>query len=155
MVSNKCDSAQASASWIEHQMLEHVKNALRVTVSWKAPAVGISRKRSSVAFAMQSFQRHLERLMGIEEEEGYMFMVADVKPNMEERIKGLRDEHDAFRRDVAELVDALEEMGDWQVDHFEQICGDIKSLLNHIDKHDQAEVKLLQESFLCDEGGEG
>ena len=31
---------QANAAWMEHQILEHVKNALRVTLDWKVPSVG-------------------------------------------------------------------------------------------------------------------
>ncbi|MGI9455552.1 MAG: hemerythrin domain-containing protein [Aeoliella sp.] len=155
MTSDIRDSTQATAIWVEHQMLEHIKNALRVTVSWTAPSIGVARKRSSVSFAMKSFQRHLERLMGIEEEGGYMFMVADAKPNMQHRISRLREEHEAFRREVDDLIQSLDELTEWQEDEFEQICNEIKGLLDHVDKHDQAEVLLLQETLLCDEGGEG
>ena len=155
MAINAYDVTQANASWMEHQMLEHIKNALRVTLGWAAPAVEIERKRSSVLFAMKSFQRHLDRLMGIEEEGGYLFMVSDTKPNMEEQISRLREEHDAFRREVAQLIVVVSEITDWQEEEFEHACRDIKSLLNHVDKHDQAEITLLQETLLFDEGGEG
>lgn len=149
------DTTQAGVSWLEHQMLEHIKGALRVTVNWNTPHVGNARKRSSIAFAMKSFERHLERLMAIEEEGGYMYMVADAKPNTHERIKELREEHDYFRREVRELQGRLKVLEDWQADELERVCDDIRGLLDDVDHHDQAEVKLLQETLLYDEGGEG
>ena len=31
-------SSQANAAWMEHQILDHVKQALRVTLDWKVPS---------------------------------------------------------------------------------------------------------------------
>ena len=55
--------AQAQASCMEHQILDHVKSALRVTLDWKAPSIGLARKTSSVQFTAKSFTRHLLRMM--------------------------------------------------------------------------------------------
>lgn len=147
--------SSSSVSWIEHQMLEHVKGALRVTVDWQAPAVSQARKKSSIRFSLQSFCRHLERLMKIEEEDGYMTVVAEAKPFLQDKIARLASDHDRFRNAVKELVPRLEAVGDWQEDEFEEICHEIKELLNDVDRHDKEEVDLLQETLAYDEGGEG
>ena len=84
--------AQANAAWMEHQILDHVKQALRVTLGWKVPSEGVPRKLSSVQFTLKSFQRHLERLMNLEEQDGYMVMVGEIKPNMQSRVDRLEDE---------------------------------------------------------------
>jgi hypothetical protein len=73
-------SSTASIACMEHQILEHVKQALRVTINWEAPVVSMPRKLSSLQFTIKSFKRHLERVISIEEEGGYMHEVVDAKP---------------------------------------------------------------------------
>ncbi|MEM6798681.1 MAG: hemerythrin domain-containing protein [Planctomycetota bacterium] len=145
----------ASVSWIEHQTLEHIKGALRVTLDWKAPSVSQARKKSSIRFTLQSFCRHLERVMAIEEEDGYLEVVAEAKPYLEHRLRALADDHQRFRQRVQTLGPQLDEVADWCEEEFDEICDEIRHLLADVDRHDQAEVRLLQETMTLDEGGEG
>jgi Hemerythrin HHE cation binding domain len=149
------DTSIASTSWMEHKILEHVKQALRVTLDWKAPVVSMPRKLSSLQFTMKSFRRHLERVMSIEEEDGYLEFIADSKPNMQTRIDSLASDHGRFRARIRRLVPELDELSDWEEDRFHDLCGEIRRLLRDVDHHDALEIDLLQESFLMDEGGEG
>ena len=146
---------QANAAWMEHKILDHVKDALRVTLDWNVPSVGLPRKLSSVQFTLKSFQRHLERLMDLEEQDGYMMVVAETKPNMSLRVERLEHEHDAFRRAIRTLLPEVEALSEYQSDEFAAVCSDIRDLLERIDRHDAEEIDLLQETLLCDEGGEG
>lgn len=152
MFASSYDLSQASQTWMEHQALEHIKRALRVTLDWETPAISFQRKRQSVTFATESFARHLERLMKIEEEDGYMRMVVDAKPNKACRIADLRDDHTRFRRSVELLLIELDELGDWQESEFEAICERVSALLAEVDRHDCDEVRLLQDALLLDEG---
>lgn len=154
MGTTQTDSAM-SVSWIEHQMLDHVKGALRVTLDWDAPEVSLSRKKSSVRFSFQSFCRHLERLMRIEERDNYLVELADSKPYLEPQIRRLQGDHDQFRRRIHELAPRLENLTDWQEEQYEQCCQQVRELLNAVDQHDHAEVRLLQDMLSYDEGGEG
>lgn len=147
--------SSVSISWIEHQTLEHIKGALRVTVDWHAPSVSLARKKSSICFALQSFCRHLERLMAIEEQGGYMSVVAEANPCLEHQIRRLAGDHDSFRKQIDELRPRLAEVTDWQEEEFDEICEGIKSLLADVDQHDMAEVELLQQTLTMDVGGEG
>jgi hypothetical protein len=38
---------------------------------------------------------------------------------------------------------------------FEFVCSQIEELLDRVDQHDVEEIELLQDTLLCDEGGEG
>jgi hypothetical protein len=38
---------------------------------------------------------------------------------------------------------------------FEFVCSQISELLDNVDQHDVAEIELLQDTLLHDEGGEG
>ena len=90
--------AVAQASQMEHQILDHVKQALRITLDWKAPSISLPRKMSSVQFTMKSFARHLRRMMELEERDGYMAVVLEEKPNLDARIRRLQRDHRAFPR---------------------------------------------------------
>ena len=148
-------SSSANAAWMEHQILDHVKQALRVTLDWNVPAVGMSRKLSSVQFTLRSFQRHLERMMNLEEQDGYMVLVAELKPNMSLRVERLAQDHGRFRESICRLLPEVESLCEYQNEDFEEVCRQIYDLLDSVDRHDEEEVELLQETFLCDEGGEG
>lgn len=156
LTNTKSDSvAQAQASRMEHQILDHVKEALRVTLDWKAPSIGLPRKMSSVQFTMKSFSRHLLRMMYLEECDGYMAVVREEKPNLDSRIQSLQRDHIEFRRRLEELEPEVDAMPALAEDHFEYVCSEISDLLDRVDEHDVEEIELLQDTLLCDEGGEG
>jgi hemerythrin-like domain-containing protein len=149
------DQATLSIAWMEHQILEHIKQALRVTLDWQAPEVSMPRKLSSLQFTAKSFQRHLERLMRIEEEGGYMREVLDVLPNLQNRIERLAEDHGHFRSRIRELIPQLNGLHDWDEARFEQVTGELRSMLDDVDRHDAQEVELIEESLWLDVGGEG
>jgi len=148
-------NSTASTACMEHQVLEHIKQALRVTIDWEAPVVSMPRKLSSIQFTIKSFQRHLDRVISLEEDGGYMSEVLDVKPYYQNRIDQLQSDHRRFRMRLRELMPELNDIKEWEEPRFERVCADLGELLDDVDHHDLQEVELLQESLLCDEGGEG
>jgi hypothetical protein len=52
-------------------------------------------------------------------------------------------------------VPQLDALTEWEEARFAEICTEIRELLDEVDRHDEAEIELLQESMLMDEGGEG
>jgi len=148
-------SSSASTACMEHQILEHIKQALRVTINWQAPVVSTPRKLSSLQFTIKSFQRHFERVIFIEEEGGYMADVVDAKPYFQERIDRLAGDHDRFRDRLRRLIPELSDIKEWEEPRFEDVCDKLRALLEDVDQHDAREVELLQESLLLDDGGEG
>jgi hypothetical protein len=147
--------AQAQAACLEHQILDHVKQALRVTLEWKAPSIALSRKMSSVQFTTKSFARHLMRMMDLEETDGYMQVVREEKPHLDHRVQKLERQHQQFRRALEELTPDVSSMTALPEDQFEFVCSRIVELLDQVDQHDVEEIELLQDTLLCDEGGEG
>ncbi len=147
--------SEGNAAWMEHQILDHVKQALRVTLHWRTPSVGLPRKLSSVRFTLQSFLRHLERLIDMEEQDGYMVVVSELKPNMQHWIEQLQHDHVQFRQQSKQLLQEVEEISEYQCEQFDQACQKIEDFLACVDQHDKKEIQLLQETLLCDEGGEG
>jgi hypothetical protein len=149
------DSSTTATTWMEHTILDHIKQAMRVTLDWQAPVVSMPRKLSSIQFTMKSFRRHLERVMSIEEEDGYLDEVLETRPSMQSRIECLARDHIRFRARIREIVPELDELNDWEEARFVEICDEIRTLLHEVDWHDALEIDLLQESLLLDDGGEG
>jgi hemerythrin-like domain-containing protein len=144
-----------SIACMEHQVFEHVKQALLVTLNWQAPVVSMPRKLSSLQFTIKSFQRHFDRVISIEEEGGYMADVADCKPYLQNRLDQLAKDHARFRDRLRKLMPELNDIKEWEEPRFEQVCNDLRALIADIDRHNEQEVELLQDSFSVDDGGEG
>ena len=144
-----------STACMEHQVFEHIKQALLVTLNWEAPAVAIPRKLSSLQFTIKSFQRHLDRVISIEEEGGYMADAMDAKPHFQDRVEQLAGEHRRFRERLRTLIPELNETKEWDEAHFEAVCDKLRELIDDVDRHNAREIELLQESTSVDDGGEG
>jgi hypothetical protein len=148
------NALRASQCLMEHQILHHVKDALRITLSWDTSSVGLSRKISSVQFTLHSLRRHLERVMALEEEDGYMAIVGDLKPNLDNRASKLRNEHRELRETIGRVVAQFERIGQDE-GRFDHAGHEVSALLDRIDRHDKQETELLQAAFYDDVGGEG
>ena len=149
------NDSMVSTACMEHQVFEHIKQALLVTLNWQAPVVGIPRKLSSLQFTIKSFQRHLDRIISIEEEGGYMADAMESKPYFQDRVEQLEKEHARFRERLRKLIPELNETKEWDEARFNRICDDLRMLVEDLDRHNEREIELLQESTCVDEGGEG
>jgi hemerythrin-like domain-containing protein len=150
----KLDEVAQQAA-IEHEMLKHIAAALRATMQWKLSGDDVSRKLGSLRFISQSFQRHLEHVMALEEYDGYMNVVTESYPEFTERTEKLRSEHDRFREMLGRINYRLERLSPADVVAFEENCTQLSKLLEEINDHNQRETSLIQEAFLEDVGGEG
>jgi hypothetical protein len=149
------DRSSASLVCLEHQVLHHIKQAMRVTLDWQAPVVSMPRKLSSLQFTIKSLQRHLERLISLEEDGGFMADVLDSRPYLQDRIDLLESDHQRFRERLRKLIPELNDIKEWEEPRFDDACSRLRALLDDIDLHDAREIELLQEALLCDDGGEG
>lgn len=149
---NRDEIAQQAA--IEHEMLKHIGAALRATIGMKT-ADDITRKLNGLRFISQSFQRHLEHVMALEEFDGYMNIVTESYPELTDRTKRLQQEHDRFREELGRLVWRLDRLSPQQVGAFDEVCQQVTAMLERVSDHNQREMALIQEAFSCDTGGEG
>jgi hemerythrin-like domain-containing protein len=140
---------------IEHGMLKNITDALRLALGWQMQGDDLSRKLSTVRFISQSLQRHLEHLMGLEEYDGYMDMVAESTPHLARRVDGLRNEHDQLRRMVNRIVPRLERTSHSDPAEVDKLCAELVGLVDKLDEHNKKETALLQEAMGRDGGGEG
>lgn len=146
-----CDLAQQTA--VEHTLLQYLMEGLRTTIAWQQQGDGVARKLSTLRFIGQSFQRHLERLLALEECDGYMDLVLQRSPQLRKTVDALREEHEFLRRSVRRIVLRLEQMSGDPLP-FRAVCAKLIVLLDKLDEHDRKETSLIQEAFEREVGGE-
>ncbi len=145
----------ARQTLVEHGLLRHITEALRLTAVRKDEAHDVSRPLSTLKFITQSFERHLERLMALEEHDGYMDVVVRTEPRLAKAVDALREEHGQFRGAVGRLTRRLERLSAADPESFAAACDELLLLLDRVDRHSERESRLVHEALGRDDGGEG
>jgi hemerythrin-like domain-containing protein len=145
----------ARQTQVEQELLGHIMKVLRMSSAWSVPGPDASRKLSTLRFVAQSFQRHLEHLLTLEEYDGYMDLVLKCAPWLGRRTDALRAQHDGFRAAARQLVQRLERLSSTDPAALDKVCDDMLGLLGKIEEHNSKENALMQEALERDEGGEG
>ena len=140
---------------VEHEALRHIISALRTVLDWKPSAEDGTRKLSSLRFIAQSFQRHLERLMALKEQDGYMTDAVEHMPSLSEKVQTLLREHDQFEEKLHQLVLRLEHVSASDRAKMETLGTELEELLQKLDDHHRREAELMQEAYNRDTGGHG
>jgi hemerythrin-like domain-containing protein len=140
---------------VEKRLLKFLIDGLKNTLAWKILGDDLSRKLSTLRFINRSFQSHMERLMDVEERDGYMDIVLESHPNLSKAVDDLRREHDEFRERMRFLARNLERVSPDDQNSLNRICDDITGLLAKVDAHNKKEADIFQEAFEREEGGEG
>lgn len=149
------DQEHASQMAVENEALRHIIGALRTVLDWKPKGSDFSRKLSSLRFTAQSFQRHLERLMALKEQGGYLSDAVEEKPNLNEAVQALLKEHDEMEESLHRIVIRLEHLNSSDKASIEATCNELETLLLQVEDHHRRESGLMQEAFLRDVGGPG
>ena len=138
---------------VEHGLLQHLIQGLRGAAAWPVPGPDASRKLSTLRFVAGSFQRHLERLLALEEYDGYLGLVRACAPRLLRAADALRAEHERFRAEARRLAQRLERLPGSDREALERVGADLLALLAQIESHSEKELALVHEAFGQDEGG--
>src|SRR4026207_390753 len=87
----------AQQTELESGLLKHLIDGLRAVLAWEVQGDDFSRKLSTMGFVTKSFQRTLERLMTLEEVDGYLDIVLESKPFLSKSVNCLKQDHEEFR----------------------------------------------------------
>jgi hypothetical protein len=145
----------AQQTAVENGLMKSLCDGLRAALAWDASEEEFSRKLSTVRFIFQSFQRHLERLMSLEEVDGYMDSVLQTNPHLSKAVASLKEDHGRFRLATGRTAQQLERISASDFDAFAAVCDDMSEILQQLDEHTNDEAKLFLEGFEQEEGGEG
>lgn len=153
VLANRQDLAQQIR--IESGLKNSLVEGLRVILGGTIQGHDFSRKLSTMVFVSKCLRRHLERLMNLEEKDGYMVVVLEIKPNLSKVVDHLWQEHCRFRYVAKRIVRRFEQMSPTDQDAFDRTCDELTDFLQNLDRHSRKEAKLIQETFEQEEGGEG
>jgi hypothetical protein len=145
----------AQQTLAEHNVLTLLIEGMRNTLAWKVEGTDFARKLSTLRFITQSFQRHLEHVLTLEEDGGYMDLVLQTRPHQGNNVNALKQEHQQFRKEASHIVHRFENVPPTDGGSFSRTCGELVDLLKKLDAHNKKELKLMREAFHQDEGGEG
>jgi len=145
----------AQQALVENGLLKSLTEGLQRALAWEASEEAFARKLSTVRFIFQSFQRHLERLMRLEEVDGYMDSVLATNPHLSKAVDRLKEDHFRFRQVSGRLAQRLERVSTTDYEPFTEICDELGDILHELDEHSAQEAKLYLEGFEQEEGGEG
>lgn len=131
----------------EHEVLARLSDALRTAIRWGQHG-DLARKLSAVQFLTESFQRHLERMLELEEQGGYLALLTQSHPQLQSRANAFRQEHAQFRETTQRLVQWMSQNHEPAQADVESVFNDFTALLEQIDSHNKRELDLLQEVIL-------
>ena len=128
---------------------------LQNTLAWKVQGDDLCRKLSSLKIITRSFQNHMECMMTMKEQDGYLENVLEIRPNLSNAVDVLRQEHDEFLEELGVVLYRLEHISLKNQKCLTQLCDDMTEMLKKLDGHKKSERDLFHEAFEREEGGEG
>ncbi|MGH7138882.1 MAG: hypothetical protein ACREHD_24310 [Pirellulales bacterium] len=130
----------------EHELLAHIAEALRTTIDWAVRTQDCSSRLPSLRFIANSFHRHLEHILELEEREGYLPATGSRRHvDLHDQINSLRREHDDFRVRLRIAVDRLERLSATDYLTVGEVCTGLLVLLDEINDHNRREMLLIEE----------
>src|SRR5262249_11698601 len=132
---------------VEKKLLKFLTEGVKNTLAWKIQGEDLSRKLSTLKFITRSFKSHMERLMDLEERDGYMDIVVEKHPHLCKSVDALRAEHDSFRQGICRLVQDLDRVLPTDQNTLTRICDQTTVLLKNVDEHNRKEADIFQEAF--------
>ena len=132
---------------LEHEVVARLADALRTAIGWSHHG-GVTRKLESVRFLAESFRRHLERMLDLEEHGGYLDQVAASHPHLRPQLGELRAQHEHFRLQIDTALTRLEQFDGAGQAELDSMLEEFSTLLDDIDRHNKQETQLLQDVML-------
>jgi hypothetical protein len=140
---------------VELALLVNIEQALRSALDWRTQGRGNIRKLSTLRFVTRSFARYLTRLRVLEEYGGYMHLVVDTKPHLDDAVQGLKKLRDELQAALEPIILRLEHVPPDDATAVEKLMAELGRYLDDLQKHAQQEMELFQHAFSQEEGGQG
>jgi Hemerythrin HHE cation binding domain/Global regulator protein family len=123
----------------EHALVQTLTEALRLTAGRGAEGDAHPPSLSALRFLARSFQRHLERLLALEEGDGYLDLVVRTSPWLSRAAEALRRDHEHLRRGARRLAHRLEHLPPTHPLALAWVGDHVLALLDGFDEHNDKE----------------
>lgn len=140
---------------VERESLQHIRNALNRIIEWEERGGDPSQKLPSLRLIALAFRRHLDGLIAVEEQGGYLQEVTEARPQLSGEVASLQREFEDFQALIDRIVARLQQVAPTNRARMLVVSEELFALANELEEHDRKEIDLLQEAFLRVEGGEG
>ncbi len=137
----------------EHEKIHELSAELRATVA--APPRGdratwIARLRDR----FDGFAAHVSRHLEMEEQDGYLTQVVELRPTLSEAVELIRHEHEELTEIFRDVQAAVHELAPTDILLLRDCCKRIECLLTWIERHEEHENHLVLYAFTQDIGAQ-
>ncbi|MFH1746667.1 MAG: hemerythrin domain-containing protein [Planctomycetota bacterium] len=91
----------------------------------------------------EHFTAHFQRMMIIEEEDGYLLPVIEVRPTLAKQVELLQREHHELRHLTEELQRTVKSLKPDENLLIRDCCTRLQIFLGHVDRHEQHENHIV------------
>ncbi len=147
--------AEELAGWMrrEHDKVAELSARLREKAAL-CPSWHRQTWIQAVGEAFEHFRAHLTRHMALEERDGYMAAVVELRPAYSREIERLAHEHREIIRLMGEIHDSFQHLGPEDQLLIRDCCLRIQNLLGYVEHHERDENLMVLSAFTHDIGTE-
>jgi hypothetical protein len=124
----------------EHEMLAHITSEMRTAIA--------ARNLSRLHAVTLRFQEHLNRMLALEEEDGYMSAVLESHPEVRDEIELRQREHNCFRMALTRILRRWPRAAEIDGATIRKVSYELLTLLEKLDEHTTREIHLLERALL-------
>lgn len=135
----------------EHEQVNELAEALRARTA-VVPRVGRDSWLKQLRDRFEHFRAHMYKHMALEEKDGYMGMVVELRPTLSRHVDRLKHEHRQFARLLDRIHGSLQAIEPVDALEADDCCRRIDNLLSYIDRHENDENLLITYVFTQDMG---
>jgi len=135
----------------EHEAVEQLADRLR---EWVAviPRTNAAGWIAELRRRFEHFRAHLTKHMALEEQEGYMTAVIELRPTLSQEVGRLQHEHEEITTIMAGVQSAVDSLSKDDRLLVRDCCRRIDNLLHYVEHHENDENMLLITSLTSEIG---
>ena len=141
------------AAWMqtESDRVRELSNHLREHII-AVPSGSLTAWLKELAQRFDDFTAHVRRMMEIEEEDGYLAPVIEMRPTLAKQVELLQREHEELRRLMDDLHTAVHGLKPEENLLIRDCCTRVQVFLGHVDRHEQHENHIVLYTLTQDMG---
>ena len=141
------------AAWMreEHRVVEELAGVLSQRVA-HVPRANQQRWIEAAREAFEHFRAHMTKHIAMEERDGYMSAVVEIRPRLSDEVERLKREHRQILRLLNAVHDLCEDVGPEDSLIIRDVCHRVQDILRYVEHHNQSENVLVLSAFHDDIG---
>ncbi|MCB9855117.1 MAG: hemerythrin domain-containing protein [Phycisphaerales bacterium] len=135
----------------EHGKVDELATVLSERVA-HVPRANQQRWIESAREAFEHFRAHMHRHIAMEERDGYMSAVVEIRPRLSDEVERLKREHRQILKLLNAVHDLCEDVEPADSLIIRDVCHRVQDILRYVEHHNQSENVLVISAFSEDIG---